>query len=46
MSGFEGAYEAHPVGDAPGVAREVARDAVKVDTFGGPVHVEWIRMRR
>ncbi len=32
---------AHPVGDGPGTARELAREAVKVDAFGGTVPVEW-----
>ena len=35
------AREAHPAGDGPSAAREVAREAVKLDTFGGTVHVEW-----
>ena len=29
------------MGDGPTAVREVAREAVKLDTFGGPVHVEW-----
>ena len=41
MGGFTGPEEAHPLGDYPGAVRDVAREAVKVDTFGGPVHVEW-----
>ncbi len=32
---------AHPLGDGPSAGREVAREAVKLDTFGGTVHVEW-----
>ncbi|MDE2994066.1 MAG: hypothetical protein OXU67_09305 [Chloroflexota bacterium] len=35
------AIEGHPSGDGPSAAREVAREAVKLDTFGGTVHVEW-----
>ena len=41
MSESEQALEAHPAGDGPSTARELAREAVKVDTFGGTVHVEW-----
>ena len=41
MSGFAEAREGHPAGEGPCAAREVAREAVKVDTFGGTVHVEW-----
>ena len=41
MSGFAEAREGHPAGEGPGAARDVAREAVKVDTFGGTVHVEW-----
>ena len=41
MSGFVETREGHPAGEDPGVVREVAREAVKVDTFGGTVHVEW-----
>ena len=29
------------MGDGPSAVREVAREAVKLDTFGGTVHVEW-----
>ena len=29
------------MGDRPSTAREVTREAVKLDTFGGTVHVEW-----
>lgn len=31
----------HPAGDLPGVEREVAHGPVSVDTYAGPVHVEW-----
>ena len=41
MSESRQALEGHPSGDDPGAAREVAREAVKLDTFGGAVHVEW-----
>ena len=41
MSESKQALEAHPAGDGPSTARELAREAVKVDTFGGTVHVEW-----
>ena len=41
MSESEQALEAHPAGGGPSTARELAREAVKVDTFGGTVHVEW-----
>ena len=41
MSDSREALEAHPAGDGPSAVREVAREAVKVDTFGGTVHVEW-----
>ena len=41
MSGFAEAREGHPAGEGPCAAREVACEAVKVDTFGGTVHVEW-----
>ena len=41
MSESEQALEAHAAGDGPSTARELAREAVKVDTFGGTVHVEW-----
>ena len=33
--------EGHPAGELSSAAREVAREAVKLDTFGGTVHVEW-----
>ena len=33
--------EAHPAGDLPSVEREVSADRVTVDTYAGPVHVEW-----
>ena len=41
MSESKQALEAHPAGDGPSTARELAREAVKVDTFAGTVHVEW-----
>ena len=41
MSDSREALEAHPAGDGPSAVREVAREAVKVDTFGGTIHVEW-----
>ena len=41
MSESREAREGHPAGDGPSAVREVAREAVKVDTFGGTVHVEW-----
>ena len=41
MSGFAEAREGHPAGEGAGAARDIAREAVKVDTFGGTVHVEW-----
>ena len=41
MSGFAEAREGHPAGEGPGAARDIAREAVKADTFGGTVHVEW-----
>ncbi|MXY33039.1 MAG: hypothetical protein F4186_00075, partial [Boseongicola sp. SB0676_bin_33] len=41
MSGFGGDREGHPAGEGPGAVRGVTCEAVKVDTFGGPVHVEW-----
>ena len=41
MSESRQALEPHPAGDAPSTARELTREAVKVDTFGGTVHVEW-----
>ena len=41
MSESREAREGHPAGDRPSAVREVAREAVKVDTFGGTVHVEW-----
>ncbi len=41
MSGFEGARDDHPLGEGPGAEWEVAHEAVKVDTFGNTVHVEW-----
>ena len=41
MSESKQALDAHPAGDGPSTARELAREAVKVDTFGGTVHVEW-----
>jgi hypothetical protein len=31
----------HPAGDLPGVAQEVVRVPLSVDTYAGPVHVEW-----
>ena len=31
----------HPKGDGPSAARDVAREAVKLDAFGGTVHVKW-----
>ena len=31
----------HPAGDLPGVEREVSGERVTVDTYAGPVHVEW-----
>lgn len=31
----------HPAGDLPCVEREVVRGPVSVDTYAGPVHVEW-----
>jgi len=31
----------HPAGDRPGVEREVSGERVTVDTYAGPVHVEW-----
>ena len=41
MSESSEALEGHPAGDGPSAVREVAREAVKLDTFGGTVHVEW-----
>ena len=41
MSEPRQALVAHPVGDGPSIVREFTREAVKVDTFGGTVHVEW-----
>ena len=41
MSESRGALESHPSGDGLSTAREVAQEAVKLDTFGGTVHVEW-----
>ncbi len=41
MNGFSEAREGHPAGEGPCAARDVACEAVKVDTFGGTVHVEW-----
>ena len=41
MSESRQALEPHPAGDGPSAARDVAREAVKVDTFSGTVHVEW-----
>ena len=31
----------HPAGDQPSVERAVSRDTVSLDTYAGPVHVEW-----
>ena len=31
----------HPAGDQPSVERAVSRDSVSLDTYAGPVHVEW-----
>ena len=41
MSGFEETREGHPAGEGAGTVRDVACEAVKADTFGGTVHVEW-----
>lgn len=41
MSESRQALVPHPAGDGPSTVRELAREAVKVDTFGGTVHVEW-----
>ena len=46
MSGFGETREGHPAGEGPGRVRDVAREAVKVDTFGGTVYVEWDPTRR
>ncbi len=34
-------FEGHPAGDRPGVERAVSGARVTVDTYAGPVHVEW-----
>ena len=36
-----GGLKGHPAGDRPGVEREVSGERVTVDTYAGPVHVEW-----
>lgn len=35
------ALAVHPLGDPPGVERVVPEGPVVVDTFAGPIHVEW-----
>jgi len=30
-----------PAGDLPGVDREISGERLTVDTYAGPVHVEW-----
>ena len=40
MSESGGAREGHPAGEGPCGVQDVACEAVKVDTFGGTVHVE------
>ena len=34
-------FEGHPTGDQPSVERAISRESVSLDTFAGPVHVEW-----
>jgi len=41
MGELSGPLEGHPAGDRPGVEREVSGERVTVDTYAGPVHVEW-----
>ena len=41
MSEFRESLEGHPAGEGCGGGRSVSDAAVKLDTFGGVVHVEW-----
>lgn len=34
-------FSGHPMDDLPGVEREAAAETVTLDTYAGPIHVEW-----